>query len=109
MELRQNQAARIPLAVFWVAYYYLTKKTSGPFPIHLLREWSIKVFNWIVGKSIQEALEDEDCRELTGTSVKEEQGSIYLNSARRGEFFFPPPRSRSNARAVCGEVWWVAC
>lgn len=82
----QNHAAHA-MAVFLVAYY-LTKNFRA-FPDPLAEQIIHKIFRWTVGKSIQEALDSKDCRELTSTGVKEEAGSIFqiLPDEEIGSFF----------------------
>lgn len=82
----QNYAAHA-MPVFLVAYY-LTKNFRA-FPDPLAEQIIHKIFHRTAGKSIREAMESRDYRELTSTGVKEEAGSIFQTSSDEeiGSFF----------------------
>ena len=72
----QNDAAHV-MAVFLVVYYLI--KNFWAFPDPLAEQIIHKIFRWTLGKSVQEALDSKDCRELTSTGAKEEAGRIFQN------------------------------
>lgn len=82
----QNEAAH-SMAVFLVAYY-LTKNFPA-FPDPSAEAIVYKIFCWTVGSSIQEALDNNDCPQLSGTGIKEEIGSVFQNVPdETGSFFW---------------------
>lgn len=82
-----TESAAHAMPVFLVAYY-LTKNFRA-FPDPLAEQIIHKIFHWTVGKSIREAMESRDYRELTSTGVKEEAGDLFKTSPDEeiGSFF----------------------